>query len=253
MSFDDFIARTGTAGVTDGTGRVALALPTPTIDRLYAYSAPSHWGAFRAALPIGGVIRLDIESVSLTYRDALRYYYGASRYVPATGVSVGIIDTGVGPHADLNILSGRNTVSGEAASDFHDWNGHGTHVAGLVGAYSVSGTGLRGVAPNIELRAYRVFGAHSTGATNYSILKAMIFAGADGCDIINLSLGGGPYDTIVEEAIREKLQRTKLAHLNDAYAQAAVDPAFLAEMDSISALFDSTASDGLSSPSSAAR
>lgn len=57
----------------------------------------------------------------------------------------------------------------------------------------------------------------------------------------------------VEEAIREKLQRTKLAHLNDAYAQAAVDPAFLAEMDSISALFDSTASDGLSSPSSAAR
>jgi subtilisin family serine protease len=31
----------------------------------------------------------------------------------------------------------------------------------------------------------------------------MIFAGAQGCDIINLSLGGGPRDTVVEEAIRD--------------------------------------------------
>ncbi len=57
----------------------------------------------------------------------------------------------------------------------------------------------------------------------------------------------------VEVAIREKLQRTKRAHLNDAYARAAVDPTFLADMDSISVAYESTASDGLSASAPAAR
>ena len=52
------------------------------------------------------------------------------------------------------------------------------------------------------MRAYRVFPV-GQGATNYAILKAMIMAAGDGCDIINLSLGGGPYDEIVEESIAD--------------------------------------------------
>jgi subtilisin len=65
-------------------------------------------------------------------------------------------------------------------------------------------TALRGVAPGARIRAYRVFGAGGGGATNYAILKAMIFAASDKCDIVNLSLGGhGPHDPIVEEAVRD--------------------------------------------------
>ena len=51
--------------------------------------------------------------------------------------------------------------------------------------------------------ALRVFGQNASSATNYSILKALIFAANAGCDIVNLSLGGGPYDNIVEEAIND--------------------------------------------------
>lgn len=49
----------------------------------------------------------------------------------------------------------------------------------------------------------------------------------------------------VEAAVIEKLQRSKRARLYDAYALAAKDPAFLADMEQVSQDFDRTASDGL--------
>jgi len=70
----------------------------------------------------------------------------------------------------------------------------------LIGARGLAANGIRGIAPGVDLRAYRVFGTGG-GASNYAILKAMIFAAEDKCDIINLSLGGGPANEIVEESI----------------------------------------------------
>lgn len=211
IAFDSFAAKTGDQGVTDSAGRVVLRLGAPAIDRLYVYTATSHWGAFRSGIAITpGALRVPVQRVALPYVDGVRRYYAASRFNPGTGVTVGVIDTGVGPHPDLRILSGRNTVTGEPAGDFADWHGHGTHVAGLVGASGGGATGVRGVAPGIGIRAYRVFGNGAGGATNYAILKAMIMAATDGCDIINLSLGGGPYDAIVEEAIGDARQNGML-------------------------------------------
>ncbi len=114
-----------------------------------------------------------------------------------------MIDTGCGPHTELNIIGGRNTVTGEPANDMADGHYHGTHVAGLIGARGSVPNKVRGVAPNAKLRSYRVFGAGVPGASNYAILKAMIFAASDGCDIVNLSLGGGPHNEIVEEALTD--------------------------------------------------
>jgi subtilisin len=57
----------------------------------------------------------------------------------------------------------------------------------------------------VELSVFRVFDFYSgkLGASNYTILKAMIIAALDQCDIINLSFGGGPFDTIVQEAVQD--------------------------------------------------
>ncbi|KAJ3218458.1 hypothetical protein HDU67_005554 [Dinochytrium kinnereticum] len=77
---------------------------------------------------------------------------------------------------------------------------HGTHVAGIVGADAraikdpayATDVPFTGVAPEVTLGAYRVFGC-GAGGTSTDIMTAAIYrAAADGADIINLSIGGGP-------------------------------------------------------------
>jgi subtilisin len=100
-----------------------------------------------------------------------------------------------------------NAVYGEQASDWSDVDGHGTHVAGLIAA---NGPDFRGMAPGVQLRVYRVFGAKDEGASNFAIAKAIDRAVADGCDLLNLSLGGGPLDVLTDEAIKDARVRGAL-------------------------------------------
>ncbi len=68
--------------------------------------------------------------------------------------------------------------------DPDDCNGHGTHVAGIVGA----GGAVTGVAPGVTFGAYRVFGC--TGSTTADIMiAAMEQALADGMQVLNMSIG----------------------------------------------------------------
>jgi len=203
VAFTDFAGRAGDDAATDVSGRALLELASTTIERIYVYPPAGYWGAFAAAIDAAVPIRLLLTQVDLSYVDAVRHYYPASNLDLSTGVNIGIIDTGCGPHTDLQIVGGANTVTGEPPDEFQDGGVHGTHVAGLIGAGGTPPTGLRGVAPGGPLHAYRVFPAGDGGATNYSVLKAMIAAAGDRCDIVNLSLGGGPFDSIVEEAITD--------------------------------------------------
>jgi subtilisin len=72
----------------------------------------------------------------------------------AINLDVAIIDTGISSHPDLNLAGGRNFAGGNA-SNYADRNGHGTHVAGTVGAIA-NETGVVGVAPGVRLWAVRV-------------------------------------------------------------------------------------------------
>ncbi|MFN6971824.1 MAG: S8 family serine peptidase, partial [Rheinheimera sp.] len=65
-----------------------------------------------------------------------------------------------------------------------DCGGHGTHVAGIVGA---NGT-VKGVAPAVTFGAYRVFGCNGSTTADVMI-AAMEQAYADGMHVLNMSIG----------------------------------------------------------------
>ena len=105
------------------------------------------------------------------------------------GVNAYVIDTSILPtHWEF---SGRAS----AIYDFDregngvDCNGHGTHVAGIVGASGDTSTGgARGVAPGVTFGAYRVFGCAGS-TTDDIMIAAMERALADDMDVLNMSIG----------------------------------------------------------------
>ncbi len=204
VAFVDYEARLGAQGTTDASGRVTLELGGGTVrlDRLYIYPLGPFWTLRRKGLTVTGEAEVRLTPLDLAYVDGVRHFYGNAEESAGTGVTVAVIDTGVADHVDLVVAGGANTVPGEDPNAFGD-NGqhHGTHVAGIIAARGTPPTGIRGVAPGVTLRSYRVFGQDSGSASSFAIIKAIDQAVADKCDLINMSLGGGMFDQVLKAAI----------------------------------------------------
>lgn len=119
------------------------------------------------------------------------------------GVKVAVLDTGVGPHPDLVVSGGENTVLGGNPADYHD-NGdqHGTHVAGIIAARGTAPNGRTGVASDATIFSFCVFD-QGQSASNFAIAKAIDRAAQMGCHLINMSLGGGSLDPAISFAIAD--------------------------------------------------
>ena len=122
-------------------------------------------------------------------------------------VDVAIIDSGIdADHPDLNVVGGYNATGG-STSRWDDANGHGTHVAGIVGALD-NGVGVVGVAPGARLWAVRVLGANGSGTLS-GIIKGIdwVTANADTIEVANMSLGGQGYSTTYRQAIQNSVNK----------------------------------------------
>ncbi len=109
-----------------------------------------------------------------------------------SAINVAIIDTGIDTsHPDLRVIGGTNCSSG---TSFKDGNGHGTHVAGTVGAVNNT-IGVVGVLPGASLWAVRVLNNAGFG-TFASVICGVDFvtANANVIKVANMSLGGGGSD-----------------------------------------------------------
>ncbi|AND42267.1 cell wall-binding repeat-containing protein [Cytobacillus oceanisediminis] len=113
------------------------------------------------------------------------------------GVKVAILDTGISVHEDLTIAGGRSFV--EYTDSFHDDNGHGTHVAGIIGAAD-NNKGIVGVAPDSRLYAVKVLDKTGSGFVS-NIIKGIDWAITNKMDIINLSLVSAGSSTALKAAI----------------------------------------------------
>jgi len=205
IAFTDFVQGRGAQGRTNRRGQVRLRLPngTHSIQRLYLFPHAKAWPRVIRNYRIG-VTPIGLRAIDPAFADTRAACYARAGEADGSGVTVGVIDTGCGPHPWLRIAGGMNTVFGENESDWSDIDGHGTHVAGLIAG---SGPIFRGLAPGVRLRAYRVFGTRDDGASNFAIAKAIDRAVADECDVLNLSLGGGPLDVLTDEAIKDARSR----------------------------------------------
>ena len=108
-------------------------------------------------------------------------------------VDVAVIDTGIDPnHPDLNVVGGVNFASGKS---WKDGNGHGTHVAGTIGAID-NEEGVIGIAPGARLHAVRVLNNAGSGFTSDVIAGIdWVAANADTIEVANMSLGGSGGDS----------------------------------------------------------
>lgn len=123
------------------------------------------------------------------------------------GINIAVIDTGIdSTHEDLKIAGGRSFV-GNNPFDYEDRNGHGTHVAGIIGAQHNS-IGINGIAPNADIYALKVMDDNGIGKVSATI-RAIDWSISNGMDILNLSLGSidytNAYQAIVTKAYEHDL------------------------------------------------
>ncbi len=114
---------------------------------------------------------------------------------------VAVLDTGVAAnHPDLAglVLPGAN-VTGSGAAATTDPIGHGTFVAGMVTAGSNNGVAIDATVRNLRILPVTVCG--SNGCAWDDVAEGIVWAVDNGARVINLSLGGPSYSTVVDAAL----------------------------------------------------
>ncbi|UTI65510.1 S8 family serine peptidase [Paraconexibacter antarcticus] len=164
------------------------------------------------------------------YADQAQLQDGASIGAPeawevtqGAGVVVAVLDTGVDEsHPDLRgaLWTNPGEIPGNGIDDDHDGyvddvhgvdlvnhdgdpaddNGHGTHVAGIIGARA-NGEGSVGLAPKAQLMAVKVLDANRAGSAD-TVAAGIRYALAHGADVINVSVNGSGESDVLRSAVQ---------------------------------------------------
>src|SRR5690625_4165069 len=182
-------------------------------EEMRAFGAPTNDGSYAAT---DG----EMNAAMLDSNDHLGIPEVWDSGYTGKGIKVGVVDTGIDyEHPDLKNIyqGGKNFVEHDedyarkrddddpyetSPEDRPDhmpefdeignsfYTSHGTHVAGIIAGAGNNDYEIKGVAPDIDLYAYRVLGAYGSGLTSW-VIAGIDQAVIDEMDVINLSLGGG--------------------------------------------------------------
>jgi subtilisin family serine protease len=159
--------------------------------------APEAWARARKANSM--VVAVIDSGVDYNHPDLRANMWVNTKEIPGNGIDDdgnGYIDDVFG----INVDEGRNQTSGNPM----DNHGHGTHVAGSIGAVGNNGVGIAGVCHEVRLMALKFlhpFGSGATGTTSDAV-KCVDYARLHGAHVINASFGGGGRSQIFEDAIK---------------------------------------------------
>jgi subtilisin family serine protease len=210
--------------ITDANGRISVVYNQNFwYPALVSITPRSEFWSCVAPFPQSGS---TIPIMQLPHNGPLGWWHrllGINRYSEAlgSGIHIGVVDTGVGPHANLqHVRTVGAFVDGSHDSSpgsGHDVAEHGTHVAGIIAARSAATDrgDFAGIAPGADVVAARVYRNDSAQpgteppTTNNGDVAAAIdaLASDETVDIINLSLGGSRGSEIENDAVQAAIDR----------------------------------------------
>ncbi|MDR3607026.1 MAG: S8 family peptidase [Oligoflexia bacterium] len=180
--------------------KISILLLTLGSFTLFGFVSPEAAGvhqrfAFASQLKNWGLINDSSEKSDIRAVDAWRLQEGSAKIV------VAVIDTGLdATHRDLT----KNVWHDPNSPSIYGWNfvvdhanpiddhGHGTHIAGIIGAVADPQNGVSGVAHHVSIMPVKYYSDANPGSVNLrNTVAAINYAVEHGARIINYS-GGGP-------------------------------------------------------------
>ena len=154
-------------------------------------------GRFDLNQPPAGEGEIGEHLKSLQWSVATTYI-STKTFVPFRRIKVGILDSGIATHYDLP----SSTIGKE------DFNGHGTHVTGIIAALQNNYRGIDGMTALADLKVYKVLSQDGNGSA-IELIAALEQARKEGCEVINLSVGTHHYSKMLFETLTD-LARDKI-------------------------------------------
>jgi len=156
-------------------------------------NAPAGWDIERGAPSI--IVGVLDTGIDLDHPDLKDKIWTNAREDPPNGED----DDGNGCIDDVH---GCNFLLAPPASEPADDHGHGTMVAGIIGARSNNGEGVAGVAWGVTLLPVKVLDSSGSG-TSSDVAQGIIYAAKSGARVINLSMARSTPSLALEGAVQE--------------------------------------------------
>jgi subtilisin len=154
------------------------------------------------------VIKLDVGCYEIVSPSTVQWGVRRTGSGDGTGKRVWIIDTGVDtdhPDLDVDTLLSKCFITNETSVE--DNNGHGTHVAGIIGALNNS-FGVVGVAAGVKIIALKALDNDGEGSTS-QLIRALNYVGqnAKSGEVVNMSLGTDTISPSLDNAVLTLAQK----------------------------------------------
>jgi len=148
------------------------------------------------------VITLEKGCFELVSPSSVQWGARRTGIADGSGKRVWIIDTGVDtdhPDLDVDTILSKCFINGETSVE--DNNGHGTHVAGIIGALNNS-VGVVGVAFGTKIIALKALNNDGEGSTS-QLIRALNYVGqnAKAGEVVNMSLGTDTISPALDNAV----------------------------------------------------